>query len=101
MWYTEYCTIGLIVQKKPEIDLKWRTGMPNEVKDLNQYTPFRINHEDSAWWPNNWYEETIPVAPDPPSVTADYQRTNLPPEVQLAYGPNPALRKEPGKWEQQ
>ena len=33
---------------------------------------------------------------DPPLVTSGVIRSNLPPQVQLAYGPNPELRKEPG-----
>lgn len=30
---------------------------------------------------------------DPPLVTSGVIRSNLPPQVQLAYGPNPELRK--------
>jgi len=96
MWYTEYCSIGLCVQNKPEIDLSWRTGMPGECVELNQYTPRSMLPEHGAWWSNNWHEETDQRAADPPGVTAGLQHTNLPPKVQLAFGPNPALRKEPG-----
>ena len=50
-----------------------------------------------AWWGNNWHEETEDRVADPPGVTAGFGVTNLPPEVQLAFGPNPNLRKPPGK----
>lgn len=94
VWYTEYCTIGFMVQKKPEIDLSWRTGMPNEVQALRDYMPISVQHEDNAWWEDNWYEETEPVAVDPPAVTVGYQYSNMPPVNPLGYGPNPELRKK-------
>jgi hypothetical protein len=71
--------------------------MPSETLALNQYTPIIVNHEDNAWWGDRWFEETGSMVKDPPHVTCGYQRTNLSPEVQLAYGPNPKLRKPPGK----
>lgn len=98
-WYTEYMTIGLIVQKTKEVDYDGRTGMPSETLWLNQYTPIIVNHEDSAWWPNNWHEETVPVVKDPPHVTTGFQQTNLPPETLMPFGPNPDLRKPPGNHE--
>jgi SAM-dependent methyltransferase len=98
-WYTEYCTIGLMVRKTKDVNDDGKTYMPSETLWLNQYTPIVVNHEDNAWWPNRWPEETLPVAQDPPHVTAGYQQTNLEPVQQLAFGPNPKLRKEPGTWE--
>lgn len=96
LWYTEYLSIGLIVQKTEDLDMEGRTGMPSEGFWLNQYTPKKVYHEDGAWWGNNWHEETFPRVPDPPFVTLGFERSNLPPEVQLAFGPNPALRKPHG-----
>jgi SAM-dependent methyltransferase len=99
LWYTDYLTIGLAVQKTPDISLSWRTGMPNEEFDLNQFAPRTIHHEDGAWWGNNWPDKFAESrVQDPPSVTIGNARTNLPPEVSLQYGANPALRKEPGTW---
>ena len=95
-WYTEYTDIAVCLQNAPEIDLDWRTGMPGEVRELNQYTPRMIRTMSGAWWGNNWHEETDDRVTDPPGVTAGFGVTNLPPEVQLAYGPNPNLRKPPG-----
>jgi SAM-dependent methyltransferase len=92
-WYSEYCTVGLIVQKKPDIDYSGRTGMPSEVAWLNQYTPGKVRHLDGAWWGNRWHEATDSRIPDPPCVTAGYVQTNLDPEAQLYTGPNPDLRK--------
>lgn len=93
IWYTEYLTIGLMMQNKGKIDLSWRTGLPSEIKALNDYTPKFVGHEDGAWWANNWPEDLeVCRAPDPPCVTAGISQTNLPPQVQLAYGPNPELR---------
>ena len=92
-WYTEYCSIGLMLQNKPEIDLSWRSGSPKEIYGLNTYSPRQIKHNDGAWWGNNWHEETMPRVPDPPFVTVGLSKTNLPPETQLAFGPNPELRK--------
>jgi SAM-dependent methyltransferase len=97
IWYTEYMSIGLMVQKKPELDLSWRTGLPSETLALNQFTPIIVNHEDNAWWPDNWHEETTDVAEDPPMVTVGRQITNKPPERLMPHGPNPKLRKEPGR----
>ena len=96
-WYTEYRTIGLCLQRKPPIDLSWRTGLPHEQTDLNRFTPKVVRHQDGAWWGNNWHEETGDRLADPPSVTIGIQRTNLPPEVQLDFGPNPELRKKYAK----
>ena len=92
-WYTEYCTIGLCIKKEPEIDLSWRTGMPDEMAGLNQYMPGNIRHEAGSWLANNWHEETRPMVTDPPGVTIGLTETNLPPQVQLAFGPNPTLRE--------
>jgi len=96
-WYTEYNTIGLIVQKTDDVDFHGRTGLPNEGLWLNQYSPRLIKHNCGAWWSNNWHED-VPTArtPDPSSVTIGLTKTNLPPEVQLAFGPNPEFRQEPG-----
>ncbi len=93
IWYTEYCTIGLIVQKTKDIDFSEETGMPDELFWLNRYTPIIINHEDAAWWQNNWHEEVEQRISDPPSVTIGQTKTTLPPLIQLSYGPNPELRK--------
>ncbi len=91
-WYTEYLTIGMCIQRKPEIDLSWRTGMPSEVFGLNEFTPRPMLPESGTWWGNNWQEETGERIPDPPGVTLGMQHTDLPPETQLAFGPNPKLR---------
>jgi len=98
IWYTEYVSIGLMVQKKTEIDLSWRTGLPSEILALNQFTPIIINHEDDAWWADNWHEETTEVAEDPPMVTIGKQITTRPPKQFMPHGPNPNLRKAPGTW---
>lgn len=97
-WYTDYRSIGLIVQKTDPIDYSGRTGMPSETYWLNQFTPIIVNHEDSAYWPDNWHEETDPPAKDPPMVTVGYQLCNKPPRELRPFGPNPNLRKEPGTW---
>ena len=92
-----YSALDLMVQKKPNIDLSWRTGMPGEGPKLNQYSPKLILHEQGAWWGNSWPEELeVCRAVDPPGVTTGLQNTDLPPELQLAYGPNPNLRMPPG-----
>lgn len=93
-WYTEYCSIGLMVQKTKDVDLSGRTGMPSEVVWLQEYAPRTISHNEGAWWGNNWPDETVPRVPDPPFVTIGLRKTNLPPETQLAFGPNPNLRKD-------
>ena len=70
--------------------------MPNEAFGLNQFTPRSVHHESGAWWGNNWLDEfEANRAPDPPSVTIGNQVSDLKPEIQLAYGPNPNLRKMP------
>jgi len=92
-WYTSNQTIGLIMQKKRIEDMTWRTGLPNEVNSVNEFTPVRLLHEHGAWWANNWPVETMGRVIDPPMVTAGVQDSNLPPSVQLAYGPNPKLRE--------
>jgi SAM-dependent methyltransferase len=96
-WYTEYLSIGLIVQKTAEIDLSWRTSLPSEIFDLNRYTPKSMHHEDGAWWGNNWPEpfESNRIQ-DPPFVTIGHAKTSMEPEIKLAFGPNPALRKRNG-----
>jgi len=94
LWYTEYCTIGLIVQKTKEVNFTGETGMPNEALWLNQYTPLTVGHEDAAWWPNRWHEDLEPRVPDPPHVTIGQLETTLPPLVKLSYGPNPKLREK-------
>ena len=93
LWYTEYCTIGLCVKREPVIDLSWRTSMPSELKGLHQFMPGRIRNECGSWLSNNWPDPTEPRIPDPPGVTIGSLKTNLPPLVQLAYGPNPKLRE--------
>lgn len=104
LWYTEYMTIGLIVQKTKDVNYTaapgfyGRTGMPTETIWLNQYTPTVINHEDCAWLGDNWHEEVTEVAKDPPHVTLGLQVTTLPPHDFMPFGPNPAFRKEPGIW---
>ena len=101
-WYTSYQTIGLCVQKRRIKDMTWRTGMPSEEKKLNEFSPVHISHECGAWWGNNWPNDTQGRTPDPPNVTIGACKTNLQPQVQLAYGPNPALRKSPGaSWRHQ
>ncbi len=92
IWYTGYLSIGMVVQNN-KIDTEWRTSMPAEVIELNQYMPITIQHNDGAWWGNNWPVE-IPYerCSDPPLVTIGVTKTNLPPQTQLAYGPNPKLR---------
>jgi len=95
IWYTDYMTIGLMVKRKPTIDLSWRTSLPSELRALNHFTPITINHEDGAWWGNNWPEEfNDPRIEDPPMVVIGDTITNLPPQIQLACGPNPELRKK-------
>ena len=93
LWYSEYLTIGLSIQAKPEMDMSWRTGMPSEVFDLNQYMPVPIRHESGAWWGDNWPDKTGDIAMDPPGVTVGIRQTNIPPQTQLAFGPNPKLRE--------
>ena len=93
IWYTDYLTIGMVVQNTGPIDLSWRTSLPSEVSHLNKFMPKIIRHNDGAWWGNNW-PDPVPYerVADPPLVTIGAEKTNLPPEVQLAYGPNPELR---------
>lgn len=91
-WYTEYCTIGLMVRKTKDIDLAGRTALPSESVWLQEYAPRTMGHNCGAWFGNNWPDETTPRVPDPPSVTVGLKNTDLPPEIQLAYGPNPQLR---------
>ena len=68
-WYTEYCSVALLVQKTDDIDFSGRTAMPSEVAWLNQYMPREVMHEGDSWWPNRWHEETEPRVFDPPKVT--------------------------------
>jgi len=97
IWYTGNISIGLMVQKKDLIDLSWRTSLPSEVTALNEFTPKVVSHNDGAWWGNNWpVELETSRASDPPLVTMGIEKTNLAPQTQLAFGPNPELRKEPG-----
>jgi len=91
-WYTEYDTIGFCVQKKRITDMSWRTGESNEANAINEYSPVHIRQDNGAWWANRWHEDTGSRVIDPPQVTAGVYKTNLPPQVQLAYGPNPNLR---------
>jgi len=95
-WYSEFATIGLCLKKRPTISLAWRSTGPGEQDELNKYTPITVRHEDGAWWGNNWHEKTGDRNPDPPCVTMGVIHSNVPPAVQLAYGPNPNLRKPPG-----
>jgi len=97
-WYTEYNTIGLCVRKLRIDDMTWRTGDEREEATINLYSPVHIRHDSGAWWANNWPQETSGRVNDPPLVTIGEIKTNLPPKNQLAYGPNPALRKEAGSW---
>ena len=94
LWHTDYLTIGVAVQKTDDIDMSWRTAMPNELYHLSQFMPVPVRHEDGAWWANNWPEEfETERAVDPPSVTIGMEKSNLPPAVKLAFGPNPKLRE--------
>ncbi len=95
LWYTEYCTIGAIVPAAQPIDYSGRTGTPAEINWLNQYTPVFLGHNCAAWLQNNWHEETEQRVPDPPFVTVNIERTNLPPNEQKYWGPNPYFRKPP------
>jgi len=67
-WYTEYCSIAVLLQKTDDIDFSGRTAMPNEMTWLNQYMPREVVHEGNAWWDNNWHEETEPRTETPPRV---------------------------------
>jgi len=93
IWYTDYLSIGMVVQNTGVLDLSWRTSLPGENAALNQYMPKLVRHNDGAWWANNWPVETGERASDPPLVTIGLEKTNLPPQTQLAYGPNPSLRR--------
>jgi len=93
LWYTNNQTIGLCVKKKQIADMTWRTGLPVEALEMNKYAPVNLKHEHGAWIANNWPWETGKRVIDPPMVTAGVQETNLPPQVQLAFGPNPKLRE--------
>lgn len=92
-WYTSYATIGLCMQHKPIKDMSWRTAMPGEEVDMNEYTPIPLRHEHGAWVANNWHEELPGRVSDPPFATAGLYQTDIPPKVQLAFGPNPKLRE--------
>ena len=94
IWYTDYLTIGMVVQRTGALDLSWRTSLPNEISHLNLFMPKKVRHNDGAWWGNNWPTE-VPYGRciDPPLVTLGVEKTNLPPAQQLAYGPNPKLRE--------
>jgi SAM-dependent methyltransferase len=94
-WYTEYETIAICIPNKRIEDMTWRTGDRWEEPIVNKYSPAKMGHDHGSWWANRWPEETKGRVVDPPLVTVGEHRTNLPPEVQLAYGPNPALRKPP------
>ena len=96
-WYTRDQTIGLCMQKNLIEDMTWRTGTPAEEGFVNEYTPIPMRHESGAWWENNWPVKTMGRVIDPPLVTVGLTKSNLPPEVQLAFGPNPNLRKPPGE----
>ena len=95
-WYTGANTIGLIVRKTKEVDEDGRTGLPSEAGWFNKYTPMIINHNDAAWLPNNWHEDTSLRLEDPSHVVVGVTRTNLPPYESRPFGPNPNFRKEPG-----
>jgi SAM-dependent methyltransferase len=92
-WYTSYQTIGLCLKKKLIEDMSWRVATTDEEDAMNQYAPIPLRHEYGAWLANNWHETLMGRVQDPPSVTAGVYQTNLPPIVQLAYGPNPKLRE--------
>lgn len=94
-WYTEYLSIGICLQKVDDIDMSGRTALPSEVQWLNQFSPRIIRHEDGAWWGSRWHEHVeCDRIMDPPFVTAGLQPSSLPPQVQLAFGPNPKLREK-------
>ncbi len=95
-WYTSGNTIGLCMQKKRIEDMSWRTGTIEEITYVNEYSPLAMKHEHGAWWANNWPVLTSGREQDPALVTAGVHKSNLPPKTRLAFGPNPALRKEPG-----
>ena len=95
-WYTESNTVGLIVQKKDEVDDEGHTSLPSEATWFNKYTPLLINHCDAAWLPNNWHEDTLYRDPDPPHITIGTRTSTLPPLDSRPFGPNPGFRKEPG-----
>lgn len=69
-WYTEYHTIGVLVQKTDDIGMRGRTAMPSEIDWLNQYMPVTIEHEGNAWLENRWPEPTGPRATAPRRVVA-------------------------------
>ena len=98
-WYTGASTIGLIVKKTKEVDDTGRTGLPSEAVWFNKYVPTLISHCDAAWLPNNWHEETALRVEDPSQVVVGYTKTSLPPYELRPFGPNPAFRKEPVKWQ--
>ena len=96
-WFTSYDTIGFCVKKKRIEDMSWRTGTVEELPFVNEYSPADFKPEHGAWWADNWPTKTIGRMADPPLVTCGVIQTNLPPKVQLDFGPNPNLRKPPGK----
>lgn len=65
-WYTEYCSVAVLLQKTDDIDFSGRTAMPSEIGWLNRYMPVEIKHEGNAWLCNNWPDETEPRALRPP-----------------------------------
>ena len=91
-WFTEYNTIGLMVQKIKDVDMSGRRAMPEEATWLQRYMPMKLIHWGTAWWPNNWHEETADKYDDPPQLTGGFRFSDLPPKVQMVTGPNPALR---------
>jgi len=94
-WYTEYRSIGLIVQKTELVDNRGHTGMPDEVYWLNKYTPVVLQTGNAAWLQNNWHEDTEQRIPDPPAITIGAVETDLPPLYPSSFGPNPKFRKPP------
>ena len=83
-WYTEYCSVSVLLQKTDNIDLKIRTAMPDEIQWLSRYMPREIIHEGNSWWSNNWHEETEPRAIEPPYVSAGIYETDLQPCSEVA-----------------
>lgn len=78
-WYTEYCSIAVLLQKAPDIDMGGRTAMPSEIDWLNQYMPRKVIHEGNAWWENRWPEPTEPRINVPPHVAMGFYKTDIDP----------------------
>ena len=77
-WYTEYCTIAVLLQKTDDIDFRGSTAMPTEKDWLNKYMPRKIIHEGDSWWPNNWHKETGDRVENPPYVNVGLNKPYRP-----------------------